>query len=42
MPGLERDGLLIGVNWTGPRFTGYDVEPEHVRGWIDALRGHEQ
>jgi hypothetical protein len=42
LPGLERDGLLIGVNWTGPRFTGYDVEPNEVRGWLEALRGDEQ
>jgi hypothetical protein len=37
LPGLERDGLLVGVNWTGPRFTGYDVEPTDVRAWLDAL-----
>jgi hypothetical protein len=27
LPGLERDGLLLGLNWSGPRATGYDVEP---------------
>lgn len=27
LPGLERDGLLVGLNWTGARATGYDVEP---------------
>ena len=41
LPGLERDGLLVGVNWTGARFTGYDVEPAEVRAWFDALRGDE-
>jgi hypothetical protein len=27
LPGLERDGILVGLNWTGDRATGYDVEP---------------
>jgi hypothetical protein len=35
---LERDGLLVGVNWSGARFTGYDVEPADVRGWLAASR----
>jgi hypothetical protein len=25
--GLERDGLLVGLNWSGARATGFDVEP---------------
>ncbi|GAA1258622.1 DUF2750 domain-containing protein [Oryzihumus leptocrescens] len=25
LPGLERDGLRLGLNWSGPRATGYDV-----------------
>lgn len=25
LPGLEKDGLLIGLNWSGERATGYDV-----------------
>ena len=29
---------LIGVNWSGARATGYDVEPADVRGWLAALR----
>jgi hypothetical protein len=28
--GLARDGLLVGVNWSGARATGYDVQPEQV------------
>lgn len=28
--GLERDGLLLGLNWSGPQATGYDVEPASV------------
>lgn len=27
LPGLERDNLLIGLNWSGARATGYDVLP---------------
>jgi hypothetical protein len=33
---LERDGLLVGINWSGPAATGYDVEPAEVRGWLNA------
>lgn len=27
VPGLENDGLLAGLNWSGERATGYDVFP---------------
>ena len=30
LPGLRRDGLLVGVNWSGAGATGYDVEPDAV------------
>lgn len=30
LSGLERDGLLVGINWTGPRALGYDLTPEEV------------
>lgn len=30
LPGLERDGLLIGVNWTGKGATGYDISPADI------------
>ncbi len=29
-PGMERDGLLVGVNWSGKLALGYDVEPGQV------------
>lgn len=35
LPGLERQGLLIGVNWSGPELTGHDLEPAEVRVWLD-------
>ncbi len=30
VPGLTKDGILVGVNWSGSRALGYDVEPEQV------------
>ncbi|GAA2759058.1 hypothetical protein GCM10009872_44180 [Actinopolymorpha rutila] len=30
LPGLRRDSLLVGLNWTGARATGYDLEPASV------------
>lgn len=35
LPGLERDGVLVGVNWSGPRALGYDIAPKDVRARID-------
>ena len=31
LPGLDRDGVRVGVNWSGTRAIGYDVEPNNVR-----------
>ena len=30
LPGLERDGLLVGLNWAGAAATGYDMDPGDV------------
>lgn len=30
LPGLAEDGLLVGINWSGARATGYDMSPEDV------------
>ena len=30
LPGLQRDGLKAGLNWSGERATGYDVDPKSV------------
>ncbi len=35
LPGLERDGLRVGVNWTGDRATGYDLLPSELRANIE-------
>jgi Protein of unknown function (DUF2750) len=32
---IESDGLLVGVNWSGPRAVGYDVEPAAVRARVE-------
>ncbi|MEV4706458.1 DUF2750 domain-containing protein [Actinoplanes sp. NPDC049316] len=34
LPGLRRDGVLVGVNWAGARATGYDVDPDRVSSWF--------
>jgi hypothetical protein len=34
LPGLEREGYLVGVNWAGPRATGYDETPGRVAAWF--------
>ena len=26
LPGLEKDDLLVGINWSGKRVTGYDLK----------------
>jgi Protein of unknown function (DUF2750) len=31
VPGLESDGILAGVNWSGSKATGYDIEPSALR-----------
>lgn len=30
VPGLSKDGILVGVNWSGANATGYDVEADQV------------
>jgi hypothetical protein len=31
---LERDGLLVGVNWAGSRASGFDLTPTQVIRWF--------
>jgi hypothetical protein len=35
LPGLRSDGFLVGLNWTGPRATGYDLTPDEVIARLD-------
>ena len=30
LKGLEKDGLYVGVNWSGKRASGYDISPKRV------------
>ncbi len=36
VPGLTRDGLKVGVNWSGKQAVGYDLEAERVQLAIQA------
>lgn len=39
--GLEGDGILVGLNWTGARATGYDFRPAEVRTRLGAIENKE-
>jgi Protein of unknown function (DUF2750) len=34
LPCLERDEMLVGVNWSGARATGFDLTPAQVAEWF--------
>ncbi|HXH80026.1 DUF2750 domain-containing protein [Nocardioides sp.] len=40
LPGLERDGLLVGLNWSGANATGYDISPAEVLANLNGRQGH--
>ena len=42
LPALERDGLRVGLNWSGPRVVGYDREPSGVRQSVEAVKAIQQ
>jgi hypothetical protein len=37
-PGLEKDGVHVGVNWSGDRATGYDLKPRELVANVEAMR----
>jgi hypothetical protein len=37
LPDLAKSGLLVGVNWTGTRATGFDVDPAQLRANVEAI-----
>jgi hypothetical protein len=39
LPGLTKDGIRVGVNWSGPRAVGYDIEPAAVLRNVQAIEG---
>ena len=34
LPCLERDEMLVGINWAGARATGFDLTPAQVGEWF--------
>jgi hypothetical protein len=42
LPGLKKDGILIGVNWSGDRAKGYDIESDFVRDAIEIQLKNQQ
>lgn len=36
LPGLERDGLRVGLNWSGSRASGFDLAPSEVLARLQA------
>lgn len=34
---MTKDGLLVGVNWSGKRAVGYDIEPERLKQSVEAV-----
>jgi len=37
VPDLVEDGLLVGVNWSGKRAVGYDIDPQNLVRSVDAV-----
>jgi len=37
LPGLIKDELLVGVNWSGNKVIGYDLNPENIIDWLDKI-----
>ena len=42
VPDLTRSGVRVGVNWSGQRATGYDIEPEQVQRNVQAVIDNPQ
>ncbi|RQV22935.1 DUF2750 domain-containing protein [Burkholderia cenocepacia] len=38
IPGLTRDKMLAGINWSGPRATGFDILPSDLERNVEGLR----
>lgn len=39
LPGLKKDGLYCGLNWSGKRATGYDLSPTDLMARLAAAQG---
>lgn len=42
VPDFVRDGLLVGVNYSGKRAVGYDIEPENLVRSVEAVTENTQ
>jgi len=38
LPGLAKDGIRVGLNWSGARAVGYDLEPDDVEDSLSVRR----
>ena len=38
IPGLSKDGLLVGLNWSGKSASGFDVHPINLQHNVEAMR----
>jgi hypothetical protein len=38
VPGLAKDGLLTGINWSGENAVGFDIHPQDLQVNVEALR----
>jgi hypothetical protein len=38
VPGLKKDRVLVGVNWSGARASGYDIQPDDVVRNVQAVQ----
>lgn len=38
LPGMEKDSLLVGLNWGGKNATGYDVSPQEVVKYLTRVK----
>ena len=36
LPGLEQDGLMVGVNWVGATASGFDMHPAELKRNVEA------
>lgn len=39
LPGLEKDELLVGPNWSGTHATGFDLTPKEALNRLNAAQG---
>ncbi|MBZ7922192.1 DUF2750 domain-containing protein [Ensifer adhaerens] len=39
LTGLEKDTIMVGINWSGAAATGFDLPPTDVRRWLHEMQG---